>query len=170
MNLFTVLTGHTCGDHCWHARELVCRCSCGGANHGIMLRGGTRPQRTRKIGGNFYELVSIVATDEGQTGCQANAMVKAELELKRVTNERFPGLTWMGYGSWRPEAHKPVLDMAITESQANWEEVKAVPNAVRLIWARPVGTKYLTLDQSNKIAYTTFEPNEPSKEVVETVV
>ena len=41
----SMITGHTCGDACWHARDIECRCSCGGRNHGIMARGGDQPER-----------------------------------------------------------------------------------------------------------------------------
>ena len=57
--MFAVLTGHTCGEACWHAREEVCRCSCGGANHGILVQGGARPARTCRIKGHRYELVTV---------------------------------------------------------------------------------------------------------------
>ena len=53
------LTGTTCGFACWEAREEVCRCSCGGANHGIFKRGGEQPKRTCKIRSFWYELYSI---------------------------------------------------------------------------------------------------------------
>ena len=29
-----VLTNHTCGEGCWYAKELVCRCACGGKTMG----------------------------------------------------------------------------------------------------------------------------------------
>ena len=53
------LTGTTCGFACWEAREEVCRCSCGGANHGILKNGGEQPKRTCKIRSFWYELYSI---------------------------------------------------------------------------------------------------------------
>jgi hypothetical protein len=56
-----VLTEATCGEACWHAREEVCRCSCGGKNHGCMKTsaGGLRPTRTCKIDGHRYELAAV---------------------------------------------------------------------------------------------------------------
>lgn len=57
------LTGTTCGEMCWRAAEQVCRCSCGGRNHGIALRMGQgqaeQPVRTRKIDGIMYRLASV---------------------------------------------------------------------------------------------------------------
>lgn len=163
MNIFSFLTGHTCGDHCWHARELVCRCSCGGANHGILLKGGQRPQRTRKIDGNFYELVSIVAHEEKD--CQRETYQKIQIEVNRVMDERFPDLTWIGYGEWRHEKRMPVLDLAISDSQSRWDEVIAVKGAQRLIWARPAGTDYLVQNDDRKVVYASTIPK-PAVSVV----
>jgi hypothetical protein len=57
--IMAVLTGSTCGEACWHAAEDVCRCSCGGKNHGILKNGGERPERTCKIQGRFYRLGAV---------------------------------------------------------------------------------------------------------------
>ncbi|UOF78061.1 hypothetical protein [Caudoviricetes sp.] len=52
--------GHTCGPQCWTAKDDVCHCSCGGANHGCLrTEGGVQPIRSRKINGRFYELHSV---------------------------------------------------------------------------------------------------------------
>jgi hypothetical protein len=48
----------TCGEACWKAREDICKCSCGGKNHGIQLR-GENAVRTSKQNGYRYELVSV---------------------------------------------------------------------------------------------------------------
>lgn len=57
--LMAILTSTTCGEPCWHAREEVCRCSCGGRNHGCLANGGARPQRTAKIDGHRYKLSAV---------------------------------------------------------------------------------------------------------------
>ncbi len=56
----TILTHTTCGEACWKAEELVCRCSCGGANHGCLKAAdGVRPVRTAKLNGIRYELAAV---------------------------------------------------------------------------------------------------------------
>jgi len=55
-----ILTSQTCGEPCWHAEEDICRCSCGGKNHGCLKDGnGKQPIRTRKIAGERYKLVAV---------------------------------------------------------------------------------------------------------------
>ena len=55
-----MITEQTCGDACWHAREDICRCSCGGRNHGCLrTEDGIQPNRTAKIDGYRYELKAV---------------------------------------------------------------------------------------------------------------
>ena len=61
--ILAVLTEATCGTSCWEAREDVCRCSCGGKNHGIATQ-GKRAARTCKAGRARYELVAVVAESD----------------------------------------------------------------------------------------------------------
>lgn len=75
------LTDATCGEGCWEARELICRCSCGGKNHGCMKsKSGNRPQRTAKIDGEAYKLVSIGAY--GDILKQYDALMKTKESVK----------------------------------------------------------------------------------------
>ena len=140
--ILAIITGHTCGEACWHAREEVCRCSCGGANHGILNTcDGTRPQRTAKIGGQFYELVAV---------CNAR---ESYAEEKRIMAERFPNLDCWAYGDFREEKYMPVLVRKISESQSKWPEVKAIENCRYLVWSRPTGTRYLVRGPNHKAVY-----------------
>ena len=60
-SVIAVLTATTCGEACWYAREHVCRCSCGGQNHGVLLSPtGERPPRTRKTGRYRWQLAGVV--------------------------------------------------------------------------------------------------------------
>ena len=54
------LTAATCGPGCWYAREDVCRCSCAGASHGVLLQGGEQPLRNRRIQGTRYVLDCVI--------------------------------------------------------------------------------------------------------------
>lgn len=54
------ITERTCGQGCWHAKEDVCHCSCGGKNHGCLRNSdGYAPVRTSKLDGILYELKAI---------------------------------------------------------------------------------------------------------------
>ena len=55
-----ILTNATCGEACWQAREDICRCACGGKNHGCLRSAdGVRPTRTSKIYKHVYELEAV---------------------------------------------------------------------------------------------------------------
>lgn len=100
------LSGHTCGDACWHAKDLVCHCSCGGKNHGIFSRGGNQPERTCKIGGQFYKLVEV--------GTYA-AISKRVMEELRAINHY-----------WLLDPNGPWCKRPATKTQADkWPEVAA---------------------------------------------
>ena len=57
-----LLTGHTCGEACWWAKEDVCRCKCGGVNHGILkgADGVERPARTRRVERDWFVLEAVI--------------------------------------------------------------------------------------------------------------
>lgn len=57
-HITSIFSDITCGAGCWEAKEDVCRCSCGGRNHGIHLRGGSA-ERTAKIDGKRYKLLQV---------------------------------------------------------------------------------------------------------------
>lgn len=50
----------TCGEDCWNAVCIDCKCSCGGVNHGIYRRTGQRPDRTCREGVTRYKLAAVV--------------------------------------------------------------------------------------------------------------
>jgi len=112
-----VLTATTCGEGCWFAREKVCRCSCGGKNHGCLLKDGAeKPVRNSKIDGERYELAAV--------GCYRD-LYRQAAELLRVVPSRTVG----GYGfklRWTAtEKGSPVrLKSATKQQKESWKEVK----------------------------------------------
>ena len=145
--ILNILTEATCGDGCWHAREDVCRCSCGGRNHGILLSAdGVRPQRTARIGGDLYELAAILPYPPKTAFIET--IRAAQSEMKRLISERFPNIDDNAYGAFRPHKNYPVLERGISKTQQKWAEAVAVPYAARMIWSRPAGSEYAQLTPS----------------------
>lgn len=127
------LSGHTCGDACWHARELVCRCSCGGKNHGILLAGGSKPERTSKKDQRVYRLCAVA-------GDYHEAVATEREEMKA-----FPD-AWLY--QW-PARLAPVIMRTASDAQANWPEVKAIEgNRKFLVWRLMAGQPYPRRDDS----------------------
>jgi hypothetical protein len=78
-----VLTEQTCGEACWHAKEEICRCSCGGKNHGVLRAAeGEQPIRACKIDGIRYELLAVGPGREMRS--QVNTLLR-ELPPHTVT-------------------------------------------------------------------------------------
>ena len=71
-----IMTNRTCDAACWWAREEVCRCGCGGANHGILrVEGAEQPTRTKRIKRVQLELAAVA---EGFGGGHDKARELAE--------------------------------------------------------------------------------------------
>ena len=133
--MLAILTSHTCGDACWHAREDVCRCSCGGVNHGILNAGGSRPERTSRKDGKLYVLAGV-----------APSYNSAEIMVNQLITDNFPGLDIYAYGDYRDELTTPILIRKASESQLRWEEVAAIQSdqPKYLVWRLPAGQQYIT--------------------------
>lgn len=96
-NLVAFFTDSTCGEACWGAREEVCRCECGGKNHGIQLRGGSGV-RACKINGRRYELVAVGTHQELFKQAQEMLRVKA-IESGKAWEENGETKTISTYGN-----------------------------------------------------------------------
>ena len=109
-----VLTATTCGEGCWFAREKVCRCSCGGKNHGCLLKDGAeKPVRTSKIDGVRCELAAV--------GCYRD-MHKQANELLKGQKHSTP---WGLFHWTATEKGSPVrLKSATKQQKESWKEVK----------------------------------------------
>lgn len=114
-SLYAVLTNATCGAACWEAREEICRCSCGGKNHGIMRHGGEQPQRTCRIDGRWYTLAAIGTWSE----------------IRHAAHK----YNWPDGYNGPCRTHDAALDKPATASQRKWPEVKAAGHAhPSLLW------------------------------------
>lgn len=144
-----ILTSATCGDGCWHARDIICRCSCFGKNHGILNQGGIQPGRTAKHDGELYELAAVIqGRQEGE--CWNDVFNRIDAEKKRLYDERFPEIDVWNYGDWGKIKTLPVLARKVQESHKKWKEVSVIPDAVYLIWSRPAGSEYVKKTEEQK--------------------
>ena len=109
-----VFTATTCGEGCWYAKELICRCSCGGKNHGCLLKDSAeKPMRASKIDGERYELAAV--------GCCRDLYKQANELLKGRMHPAPWGLIHWHY----TDKGSPVRLKAATKQQKeSWKEVK----------------------------------------------
>ena len=113
--LMAILTESTCADPCWYAREDVCRCSCGGRNHGVLLQDGAeRPARTKKVGRYRFQLVGIAINHHGA--------IDAVRELYDAIGERRPASDSLRPGWGEPGRY---CSAGATEREADkWPELE----------------------------------------------
>jgi hypothetical protein len=119
MGILAILTAQTCGEACWHAAEDVCRCSCGGANHGCLRSAdGIQPVRSSKINGQMHKLVAVGT--EGELTGQANELNKNLMGSKY----------WYGAATNRTSyLAGPAKLRKATEAQiARWPELAGLRN------------------------------------------
>jgi hypothetical protein len=119
------IRGHTCGDHCWFAREDECKCSCGGKNHGICrAEGSKRPDRTRKLDGAMFVMAEIGNYDA------LRHMANAENRKDGIFNAN----GWKFGGSPRPRYEV----RGASPSQRKWPELAAFleTSDLCILWKR----------------------------------
>lgn len=114
--IVAIMTGSTCGDACWKAAEDVCRCSCGGQNHGCE-RDGRTAERTATLDRTRYRLVAV--------GRHAELLSDAERRLR----DDYPSRSsQFGYTyPWRPvDPGSPLRVKYATRAQIDrWTELSA---------------------------------------------
>ena len=117
--LAAFLTDATCGEACWEAREDVCRCCCGGKNHGCMRSAnGVRPIRNCKIdgvrrelkavGGDAFETARKINEESGETFIYASSSRDPMYRLlpakiRTATDAQIE--KWPELAAWRDEDH-----------------------------------------------------------------
>lgn len=117
--LAAFLTEATCGEACWEAREDVCRCCCGGKNHGCMRsENGVRPIRNCKIdgvrrelkavGGDAFETARAINEASGEPFIFASTSTDKMFrflpaKLKTATDSQVE--KWPELAAWRDDEH-----------------------------------------------------------------
>ena len=131
-----IMTETTCSEACWEAREDVCRCMCGGENHGIH-RGADfderQPERTARIDGWRYKLTDV--GDYVITSKQARDINHAE--AKQLDES---GHTYYRYIPRATDKGAPARVKMATMSQVNkWAELEWFKAVIEQSgdWARP---------------------------------
>lgn len=156
--VLAVLTSQTCGEPCWHAREEVCRCSCGGKNHGCLTHGHERPERHAKIDGHAYRLAGVGPRDSLYADAtQINKAAgfayvdKPSLVIDSTSRNWTPeeiaaarsrgAEMWFSqyYGTWKEtDSGAPARIKYPSASQKKWSELAAFAGQrdTALLWVR----------------------------------
>jgi hypothetical protein len=140
--LQTILTETTCGATCWTAKEDVCRCSCGGKNHGCSLTpDGVKPDRTAKIDGFRYKLLAVGPRyNHSSVGSNNTGLSTQAREINRAEPKKVIGSYTYSYRD--TEKGAPARIKSATKSQiASWPELAAYrestwQNHPYLLWVK----------------------------------
>jgi hypothetical protein len=124
-----VLTETTCGEACWKAREDVCRCSCGGKNHGCAKTAdGVKPDRTAKIDGFRYILKAV-----GRP--YYDGLNKQARDINQASPKHINNFSNFSYPYRHTEKGAPARIKRATNVQvAKWPELQAYQNATYRDW------------------------------------
>ena len=134
-------TEATCGEACWCAREDICRCSCGGKNHGILRDpNGKRPERTAKIDGYRYVLLAVGLDGISQQAQDINHAAGPR-RVDKVSDTLTYTYHWQDTDKGAPARVKPASkdqiarwpELTAWRGQDDWERYS---NPVYLLWKR----------------------------------
>ena len=115
MNILGIYSETTCGEACWMAHGEICKCSCGGKNHGIYNNGsGIKPLRMCKINGDRYVLQGVGQRNELSDAAK-NTNVSQGLKQRLGMFKYY----WQDTDNGAPAKLKTP-----TKNQKNWTEVK----------------------------------------------
>lgn len=130
--IIAFLSQATCGEACWEAREDICRCSCGGKNHGCMpTPDGTRPTRTAKIDGFRYELKAVGP----ELYAEAEAINKAA--GYKLVDKVTETLTYHYDWEYTDKGAPARIKKATKDQLARYPELAAYREAIETIRANP---------------------------------
>lgn len=125
-SLVAFMSDATCGENCWNARDLVCRCSCGGRNHGCMIgedgtnQQGQKPRRTAKIDGFRYELVAIGEYHEVDDAARQVNESAGPRWTRTTYIDDDTGKYWNEY-EWEQKSVKPSSNVRTKVRPVPWE-------------------------------------------------
>ena len=155
--IMAIATSTTCGEMCWHAREEICRCSCGGRNHGCLSHGGERPERTAKINGERYRLKAVgryadiyadaraINRAAGYRSVNYPTLVIGGACQGRVTPEKLAAAKASGERFWfsqykytwsETDEGAPARLKAASANQLKWPELSGWPDGAYILWER----------------------------------
>ncbi len=136
-----MITEQTCGEACWHAKEDICRCSCGGRNHGILRTAdGQRPERTAKIDGDVYTLIAVGKHVDIYNQAKTINLAAGYRAIDKVSETLTYHYDWQ-----ETDKHAPARVKPATQSQIErWPELTAwrdnelerLTNPVYLLWQK----------------------------------
>ena len=112
MNLINIFSEITCGAGCWSAQEDVCKCSCGGKNHGLTLKGGCA-DKIVKIDGLRYKLFEVGAYNHLYLKCR-------DLLHDSKKSLSYNGAYWYRFS--HSDKNSPFRLKPISENQKKWAE------------------------------------------------
>lgn len=134
-----------CGPQCWEARDDVCRCSCGGANHGIHRHKSpslTGLKRQLVYGGFIFELSQVAAPIDRGSGIYGPEILdqKAqELNRKAGINYAFAHTSRNHFGEFPVAILRTPTDSQIEKwpELAEWRgKVNAMYGKPTILWTR----------------------------------
>lgn len=128
----------TCGLACWTAKQEICRCACGGKNHGILrdadITAGNVPVRKRRIGTTVYRLAHVVKIPDRDTP-REEARQQGWMGSERLC-ERY-GEKWPRTPTARtyrfPKAFYSLVSKAAWEK---WPETMHFDRRPYIVWVR----------------------------------
>lgn len=128
-----------CGPACWEARDDICRCSCGGANHGCHRNKGNDPRnglkRQKVYEGFIWELSKVSAIEEMEGIASPERLGREAQAMNDAAGIRFryAHTTRQHYGEF-PVA---IVRIATDGEISRWPELAHWRGKVSPIYGRP---------------------------------
>lgn len=135
--LIATLTGTTCSFPCWYAHEKVCRCSCGGKNHGALLDPkNPTPERIVTIAGHKYRLEAVGQWSEINTLYRRFLMRLGWAKIDPTVTYHDTQIPYhQAYFVGNNYKGAPAIVKKATDRQYIWPELKMMGNVtLYLLW------------------------------------